>query len=195
LSSYIDLTAFSLVWPLGQDRYYLKAWAWIPEQTLLMHEKRDKVLYGLWKDQGWLRTCPGDVMDPQWLAGELKGLIEQYRPQQVLWDRYGARYLIQDLQSAGIPMFEFGQGTTSMSQPTKEFQRLVLAKQLLHDGNPVLSYCVGNVALEVTGTELVKPSKKNSYRGRIDMAVSSIMALAGAMEKTVSVYETRGLFV
>jgi phage terminase large subunit-like protein len=193
LSKVNDLTACSFVFTLPDDTYAIKSYAWIPHYTLRKHENKDHANYFQWVREGWLKTCPGEVIDYHFLRDELLDLFRLWKPKQVLWDRYGADYLIQGLQSAGVPMLEFGQGTQSMSQPTKEFERLVLSRKLLHDGNPALAWCVGNVALEVSGTELVKPHKGRST-GRIDMAIAGIMALAAAMNgarKAPSVYEDR----
>ena len=91
-------------------------------------------------------------------------------------------------------MFNFKQRGVDFSQPTKEFERLVLSQKMQHDGNPVLGWCLANTRLEITaGTELVKPHKGKST-GRIDCVVAAIMALAGAMtsqNNAVSIYEDR----
>lgn len=195
LSRTTDLTSAAFCWPLGDDRYYLKAAAWIPHDTMRKAVLRDKVPYDLWKSQGWLRTCPGEAIDYHWLLAELTELIERYNPTLLLWDRWGARYLIQALEPLGVPQQEHGQGSGSMSQPTKEFERLVLQKRLSHDGSPVLAWCVNNVVIEPGKMESASPSKRLS-RGRIDCAIASIMALDGAMSQNMaSVYESKGLFV
>jgi phage terminase large subunit-like protein len=202
LSSVVDLTGVSFCWGLGDDRYHVKSYAWMPHDSMLEAEIRDKQTYRLWHDQQrtdgngpWLRTCPGNSIDYRWLLDDLVDLIRDYQPSQILWDSWGARYLIQQLEPLGIPMFEFRQGPRSMSQPTKEMERLVLQRRLTHDGSPVSAMCVANVQLDVGSMESVAPSKRRS-NGRIDLAISSIMSLEGAMSQSgTSIYETRGLFV
>lgn len=192
LSKTTDLTAFSLVFPRPDDCFAVKSWAWIPKDTLRQHEKKDHANYFQWEKQGWLRTCPGEVIDYDWLKNDLLSLFAEWKPKSIFWDRWGAAYLIQNLQQTSLPMYEFGQGTSSMSQPTKEFQRLVLAGKIQSDPNPCLAWNIANVALKVEDTELVKPIKTRS-RGRIDMAVASIMALAGAMNapKPEAIFQNR----
>jgi phage terminase large subunit-like protein len=188
-----DLTAFSLVFPRPDGCYAIKSYAWIPHDTLRKHENKDHADYFAWVKQGWLRTCNGEVIDYEMMRDDLLALFNEWKPKQILFDRWGSDLLVQTLSSAGVPMFQYGQGTSSMSAPTKEFERLVLSGKMQHDKSPVMSWCVSNVQLEISGTELVKPSKKRST-GRIDCAVASIMALAGAMNTAAtqsSVYEDR----
>jgi phage terminase large subunit-like protein len=49
-------------------------------------------------------------------------------------------------------------------------------RQLLHDGNPVLTWSISNVSIEMDASGNKKPSKERS-RERIDPAVASIMAV------------------
>ena len=87
-----------------------------------------------------------------------------------------------------------------MSPPTKDFEAAVLQKQISHDGNPLLRWCVDNVVIEFDAAGNAKPSKKRSTE-RIDCAVSAIMAFARARTAEAtgvngeSIYESRALEV
>jgi phage terminase large subunit-like protein len=63
-----------------------------------------------------------------------------------------------------------------MSPATKAFEEAVLNRQLLHDGNPVLTWAVSNVSIESDAAGNRKPTKERS-RDKIDPAVASIMAV------------------
>jgi phage terminase large subunit-like protein len=195
LSKTTDLSAVSLCWQCGDDQFYIKSMGYMPDEALRTAEVRDHANYGTWKQLGWLKTCSGAVIDYHWLQKEIESLAEKYKPTKIVFDRWGATYLVQALEQTGLPMFEFGQGTSSMSQPTKEFERLILQGKLMHDGSPALASCVANVQLMVSDTELVKPSKRRST-GRIDMAISSIMALGVCMDsaKKINPYELVSLW-
>lgn len=92
-------------------------------------------------------------------------------------------------------MVQFGQGFASMSAPTRELARLIAARALVHDGNPVFRWNAGNVVVESDAAGNLKPSKAKS-REKIDGIVALLMALDRAMRHrgaSGSVYDERGV--
>jgi phage terminase large subunit-like protein len=92
-------------------------------------------------------------------------------------------------------MAAFGQGYASMSSPAKEFEKMVLARKLVHGDNPVLRWNASNVAIQRDAAENIKPVKDKST-GRIDGIVAAVMAVgraASAGGSTRSYYETNPL--
>jgi phage terminase large subunit-like protein len=75
-----------------------------------------------------------------------------------------------------LPLKQWGQGYKSMSPATKAFEERVMNRQLVHDGNPVLTWAVSNVSIEMDAAGNKKPSKERS-RERIDPAVAPFMAV------------------
>ena len=55
LSSKIDISAFALIFPLGDGVFRQLSWYWIPEESLLEREHHDRVPYSVWRDAGWVR--------------------------------------------------------------------------------------------------------------------------------------------
>jgi phage terminase large subunit-like protein len=95
----------------------------------------------------------------------------------------------------GLPVVTFGQGYGSMSPACKEVERLVMAGQLRHDGNPCMRWCIANVALEQNPAGDIKPNKAKS-RDRIDGATALAMAVGvAAAAPAGSVYEERPSFL
>lgn len=80
----------------------------------------------------------------------------------------------------GFEIIDFGQGFASMSAPTKELEKLVMAGRLSNDQNPTLTWMAGNTAVETDAAGNLKPSKKKST-DRIDGMVALIMALGIAI--------------
>ena len=79
--------------------------------------------------------------------------------------------------------------TTMMS---KEFLKLVLSRQIAHDGNPVLRWMADNVVARQDPAGNIKPDKSKS-KNKIDGIVASIMALDRATRYAPSVYDSEGL--
>jgi phage terminase large subunit-like protein len=69
-----------------------------------------------------------------------------------------------------------GTGLQEHAPATKAFEERVLNRQLLHDGNPVLTWSVSNVSIESDAAGNKKLSKERS-RERVDPAVASVMAV------------------
>src|SRR5690606_24062185 len=66
----IDLAAVSCTIELDDGRYALHVQSFTPEAQLRRRADNDSAPYPLWRDQGWLTECPGDIID--------RLIIEQY---------------------------------------------------------------------------------------------------------------------
>lgn len=51
------------------------------------------------------------------------------------------------LQDEGATMVEFRQGLRSMAAPTRELEKLIVSRKLVHGGNPVTRWMTANVAV------------------------------------------------
>jgi len=203
LSSKVDLTALSLVWPPGdmdEGIFDVACWFWTPEGRVEQASREDRVPYGEWVAQGWLEPTPGDVIDYRFVRKRLNDLKKSFRIQEVAFDRWGALAIFPQLEEDDFTMVEFGQGTKSMSDPTKELERLVLGGRIRHAGNPVLRWNMDCLEVAHGPTGEIKPKKPDTRktRKRIDGAVAVIMALARAMALGAdpdppSVYDQRGI--
>lgn len=195
LASTSDLCALVLLFP--EHGNAVLPFFWLPAETALIRERRNRVPYPAWIQQGFLQTTPGNVTDYDQIREDILELAEQYDIRELAIDRWNSSQLQTQLQQAGIEVVPFGQGFASMSSPSKELERLIIAKNLRHDGHPVLRWNMSNVMTEGDAAGNIKPSKKKSSE-KIDGVVALIMALGRAMVRETpgqSVYETRGLLV
>ena len=123
---------------------------------------------------------------------------KKYNIREIAFDRWGAVQMTQDLDNLGFTVIPFGQGFKDMSPPTKELMNLVLAKQIKHDGNPVLHWMMDNVCVRVDPAGNIKMDKAKSTE-KIDGAVATVMALDRAIRNgsgaTEPVYDSRGLLI
>jgi phage terminase large subunit-like protein len=189
-----DLSAFALVFPPDEPvtglhvatpvdtiaaRWKLLVWHWCPVEGILQREQRDRVPYPQWARDGWIIPTPGNVTDFAHLQAAIMTICADYQVQDIGFDRFFASETVQNLQSEGIEMVEFGQGFVSMAGPTSELERLLRGGALLHDGSPLMAWQAGNVVTEMDPAGNLKPSKRKS-RERIDGIVAAIMALGRA---------------
>ena len=199
LSSTTDLTAFVLVFPPADDdeRYFVLPYFWLPEETIKFRVNRDHVPYDVWQRQGIFNVTNGNVVDYAAIEKFIGELGERYRIVEIAFDRWNATYLTQRLESEyDFTMVQFGQGFSSMSPPTKELERLILEKKLVHNGHPVLLWNFDNLVVETDAAGNVKPSKRKATE-KIDGCVALIMGLARALMHVgntgTSIYDTRGI--
>jgi phage terminase large subunit-like protein len=194
LAATTDITAFVMAFPVA-DKLVVIPRFWIPADNMRERERRDRVPYGQWVREGYITATEGAVTDYDVIRAEINALAEKYRIKEVAFDRWGATQLATQLQGDGFELVGFGQGFASMSGPSKEFERLILGRELNHGDNPVLRWMASNVAVKQDPAGNLKPDKAKSTE-RIDGIVAAIMALGRwqvAREEAPSVYENRGL--
>ena len=184
LSKTIDLTASAYVFNLDDGRVAVTAHGFIPEDRVKEHEQSDQVEYREWSKKGWCTLTPGAVVDYKLVLDHIHRMEDEqgWEMKEICYDPYSAEYPTQDLERAGYTRVEILQVMSVLSEPTKFFRTLVLEGKLVHDGSPLLTWCVSN-AMEISDTnENIKLSKKNKDDSqRIDMLAAAINAIVRAM--------------
>jgi phage terminase large subunit-like protein len=208
LSSKIDITSLTLCFPRGRAseseprQYDFVFRFWCPEETIMRRSKEDRVPYDAWVRDGWMVATPGNVVDYSFPIAEVEAFAKRYTIDELAYDPWNATATATAIQDKdpSLVLVEFGQGFKSMSEPTKELEKLVIANQIGHATSkgvhPVMRWMVANVAVKKDPAENLKPDKSSAI-GRIDGVVSSIMCLGRALVKPdeTSTYESNELFV
>jgi phage terminase large subunit-like protein len=178
LSSTTDITAFALVFPPknADERYAVLPYFWLPEDTLELRSRRDKVPYPAWVGQEKFFVTEGNVVNYEQIETFIKACAERYDLKEVAYDRWNATACVQHLTDEGLNMVPFGQGFASMSGPTKELMKLVLEEKLAHGGNEPLAWMADNISVRTDPAGNIKPDKEKSTE-KIDGVVALIMAL------------------
>ncbi|MEO5923320.1 MAG: terminase TerL endonuclease subunit [Bryobacteraceae bacterium] len=178
LSAVQDITAVTAVWTLPDGRHYLKAYSWLPDYNGRLRDKvtKDHVAYDKWAEQGWLTLIPGMAIDQDYIQAHIEKLAEEFLVKCCGFDPHGATKIVTDLEKTGLVMVKVRPGALTLSQPTKELERAVLSKRIVHDGNPCMSWQVSNVSLAQDRLGNVMPDKDRST-GRIDNVTAAVMAL------------------
>ena len=195
LASTRDISALVLLFK-EDEKFIVVPYFFIPEDNAKKRSERDKVDYITWHNQNHLTFTNGDVADYNFIKEKIMELGKEFRIQSICYDRWNASQLVIDLTNEGVPMEPFGQGFQSMAAPSKQLESLILSKQILHNGNPVLKWMISNTVMEEDAAGNIKPSKKKSSE-KIDGVVSLIMSLGSYMTEgdVSSVYNERGLLI
>ena len=194
-ASHVDIIALELYFPKVERRPVL-SFFWIPEAKV--DAGTDIVDYKAWKEQGWLKTTEGEVIDIDYLVADILDICRRYNVKNIAFDPYKAYHgLIQGLQAGGLDniLAEFSQGIKNMSEPTKELERLVTAGDIDLMGNPILEWMFRNCMPYYDPNDNIKLFKGRA-RNKIDGVVALINAVGGYMALQVEekpIYQTHTL--
>lgn len=161
-------------------RLELHPFFWMPEETLAQRSKEDRVPFTLWREQGYLRTTPGPVVDYDRIFEDLTteiGPSFALKDGQIGYDPHNATQMATHLNDAGYTCVEVLQRVLYLSEPAKLLEALVMSQRLAHAPNPVLDWCRENTAVREDKNGNIFPFKV-SRRQRIDGIVATVIALA-----------------
>lgn len=182
LSTTRDLSAYCLWFPPeGPDGTWTKLTrAFVPEDNIEARVRQDRAPYDQWVRSGALIATPGNMIDYEFIKAALYRDAERFNIEALACDRFLAAQIVMQLRDEGLNALLMGQGFLSMSAPTKELERIVLAQRVDHGGHPVAHWCAANVAVATDAAGNIKPAKDKSTE-RIDVVVADINALAAAL--------------
>ncbi|WP_244492087.1 terminase large subunit [Aureimonas sp. AU12] len=183
-----DLTAqVVMIEPEGDDdRWTLIPRFWVPEGTLDERASQDRrVDWKGWVQRGALMTTPGDSVDQNYVLKAIEEDAAHFNLVAQGFDPWNAVKLMTDLEANGFPvelMVRMRQGTATLGEATKEFERMVFAGQIDHGGHPVLAWMAGHCQVRFDENLNYVPAKKGSA-DKIDGIVASVMATALATNR------------
>jgi len=188
LSSTQDLTSLVLVLdPTEEDPVHrLIPFFWLPGDGLHAKADKDRVPYLAWRDAGFLTALPGKAINKKAVLKQLSGLCEMFEIREIAYDRWRIEDLQAMVDDEGYnlsPLSPFGQGFKDMAPAVDEFERLMLEQEIVHNDNPVMTWCMANAVLSSDPAGNRKIAKERAT-GRVDGAVAAVMAigLLGAAE-------------
>lgn len=181
LSTTTDLTSIGLVFKLDDGKYAVKQHSFIPEDKLQERMSTDNVPFDLWVKKGYITTTPGSIVDYSYIEQYLVDLQNQgYNVPEIDYDKWNASYFAQQMEQHGFEMVEIPQMLRHLSAPTKEFRKQVYAGNIVHFGDPVLQWALGNAIQKMDAQENIMLDKSKS-KDRIDPAAAIINAFSRAM--------------
>lgn len=201
LSKTTDLTAAAFVCWLDDGRLAVTSHGFMPKERALQHEHSDRVPYTHWAGESWCTLTEGSVTDYNYIKSHVHDceFDNNWTIKEICYDPFNASHFTQELENEGYTRVEIRQGMQTLSEPTKKFREMVLQNRIVHDGNPLLTWCLSN-AVEVSDNNgNIKLSKKHKDDSqRIDLAAAIIFAMVRALvdEGPVCPYnENRGILM
>ena len=173
LSATTDLTCATLLWcDESATNLYVKQMYWIPEDLFDKRVQEDRVPYDVWHKRGFVRKSPGNSID-------YRLVVEWFREMQdkediylykVGYDSWSAKYFVVEMEDTfGQEVMEAViQGKKTLSGPMKALAADLEANKINYDNNPVLKWCMANVAVDIDRNSNIQPTKTMNAKRRID---------------------------
>ena len=178
LASHVDITALALYFP---ELKAVKVHYWIPEAKV--EEESDRVDYKRWVAQGRIFTTEGNVIDIDTHVDQIYEIVKRYNCRNIAFDPAKAYHgTVQGLQKKGLNQVldEFDQGIRSMSEPTRELERMVTGGEIDLMGDPVLRWMFRNAVAVKDANDNIKLHKDKS-QNKIDGLIAVVNAIGGYM--------------
>lgn len=195
LSAKNDLTSAGLVFPLD-DVYVVLSHSFMPESQFHAKMKGDLVPYDLWERDGFLTLTHGEVVNYKTVVSWVKNRILELNASiaEFCVDPWGAVQISNDLIEDGYEVVNIVQGIKTLSEPTKDFRNQVYQKKVIHDGNPVLAWAIGNAVVDIVDRNMNILLNKAKSIERIDPIASVINGHVRAMvADSLGSYNSRGM--
>jgi phage terminase large subunit-like protein len=190
LSSTIDMTGATFVFPAEDGYFDILPFFWMPEENIHKRELKDGMPYRTWAAQGFIELTPGPVIDYRAVKERLEWGARMFDLQEICFDPWNSRQISSPMTEEGYRCLEIRQGYATLSEPSKKFLELVVSGKLRHGGHPVLRWNASCLSSKEHNDNLMfeKPERqKNS--SRIDGIAAAVNALTRAMiEETPSEY-------
>lgn len=180
LGSKSDMTAKVLMFPRedrdGRTYFVTFADFYLPSRAI---ETSPNSQYRGWVEQGLIRVTEGAMTDFRVVEEDIREDLSRYSVQSIAYDPWQATQLISSLEDSGAPLVECRMTVQQISEPMKTLEALVLDGRIQHDGNPCLTWMMGNVVAKVDAKDNIFP-RKERYEQKIDGPVAMIIALSAA---------------
>lgn len=178
LSQGDDFCAFTLLFPLGGEKYGVKTRSYITERTLNLLPAAMRQKYEEFINEGSLHIMPGTVLDMMEVYDDLEAFLIQneYDVRTLGFDPYNAKEFVARWEAENGP---FGiekvlQGAKTESVPLGELKKLSEDRMLIFD-QQLMMFAMGNaITLEDTN------GNRKLLKARRDEKIDNVSALMDA---------------
>lgn len=170
------------IYSRAQRKFYLWLDCYIPEETLKNHPNKE--LYKVWVNAGYMKVCPGAVINDTMIIEDILKRNEKLTILQIGYDAYKSQEIVNALAAVILT-----QGTKPerilkavpqtyghFTSPVETFEMAAKSNppKVAMSMNPILPYCFGNCYLDEDKMCNKKPLKRKENL-KIDGAIASLM--------------------
>ena len=179
-----DLSAVSWVVPIeGEQKLYVNGHGFVGTRGGIENKiQRDKIDYLALRRRGevTLSNLQSGNIDDQQIIDYIYNLIGEYKWNVlgICYDRYSANHIIDTFNEDGFTMIDVAQGFATLSEPTKQFRKLIQDKKIIHPDNRMLEIAVNNAVIREVNDAIILD--KTMYRNKIDLLAALLDAFTQA---------------
>ena len=196
-----DNTAISMVhFDKLEDRFYIKAWGFLPSDAVDLKSKVEKIDYQMMIKNGYALANGDRIVSYRDIEDFVLGLEEKYGVtiKGIGYDKYNAISSVNRwADEGGYDVIEVKQHSSHLHAPTKLLKEYILKEQVGYEQNTLLELNFAN-AREVYDNNLNSYVNKKKSTGKIDLVAATIDAMALwniEIEEGASVLEERELYI
>lgn len=172
-----DNTSVTMV-AMEDEIIYAKSWAFIPKDRIAEKNRRERTDYRRFIEEGSCFACGDEIISYSFVEKFIMDIEEKYGVHvvQIGYDRYNCISTANKLDNAGYETVEVKQHSSVLHQPTKLLQESILQRKFSYDGDKLYEINFQNAKC-VEDTNLNKYVSKKKSSGKVDMVVSTIIAI------------------
>jgi phage terminase large subunit-like protein len=176
-----DWSSFCQVFPSADETFMYDWTYWIPEATYDALKREGRIPVDVWKRNGSLFVTDGNVTDFATIEAFIAARSTTHPMREFCYDPMFAHELAMRLRdNHGLAVVEFRQTFTNFTPACSQFERMLLAAQMRHNGHPVARWNAGNVVLRKGPSGNMMPDK-NKSAAKIDGITAALMATGRAI--------------
>ena len=172
LSRTTDLCSACMLFQVpNNEKIFVKHMYWLPEELLEKRVHEDKVPYDIWLEQGLLRVCRGNNINPHDVTEWYLELMQEHGLYlfQCGYDSWSAKLWVEEMKNCfGDVMTPVIQGKKTLSNPMRLMGAHLESKLINYDNNSITRMCLINTSIDVDKNDNIQPCKTSNQKQRID---------------------------
>jgi phage terminase large subunit-like protein len=170
-----DLAAVMLAFPQDGGRMVLLGRYYLPRSTLQLPQMQH---YRSWERLGFIKEAGDNVIDTGVIIEDIQAWREKFQLEQIAYDPKHMLGTVNALVADGITCVDAYLGGR-MPEYIRDFDADFRSGKLIHNGDPVLAWAIGNCVAKPASRGLVYLDKEGDDQ-KIDPVVSAVMAYSAA---------------
>jgi phage terminase large subunit-like protein len=164
----------------GQIHYYAFSRNYLPETQVNRPENQH---YQTWVQERRLTSTDGASIEFERIESDLLDDIGKFRVEAVCFDpAHGALGLMQRVvKETGVTDVETPQRAVVISPAMRELEAAVADGRFHFDGDPLMTWCVGNIETTETRNSLYSMPEKPRPESKLDTAMALLFAMSRAV--------------
>lgn len=196
LASHSDLNAACFLVCVEEVLYAVFMY-WVPERSARFTDDRYADQFAAWKRDGFLNTTKGSHVHHPTIRNDVLEMVRGHNVAGFAFDQHQADYLMGEVEAEGYTAYIVPKVARHITRATDDLvTRHIEPERFQHDGNPISSWCAGNVVAHRDANDNVLPKKEQrGSKQSIDGMDALITANAARLSAEAGMIETAGLKV